>query len=232
MNVSDVMTRGTSACEPHEPLERAAGIMWDRDCGAVPVVDATGALHGIVTDRDVAMSAYLKGRPLAAIAIGEVMSRDLHCCAPSDTLERALATMRQHQVHRMPVVDGEGRLVGMLAIADVLQATQRVEPKQRQPLADALVDTLAAVRRPRIEAPLPSAPVTATPSAASVLKGAQATLTPVAPPATPAPMATTAPTKPVTATTGAPSTGGVTPKPAAAPAPAKPQGGGQPPKKK
>ena len=110
MNVSEVMTRHTSACEPSDSLDRAAGIMWDRDCGAVPVVDGTGALHGFVTDRDVAMSAYLKGRPLGAIAVAEVMSTGLHCCAPTDPLEAALATMRIHQVHRLPVVDGEGRL--------------------------------------------------------------------------------------------------------------------------
>jgi CBS domain-containing protein len=174
MNVSEVMTRNTSTCEPADSLERAAAIMWDRDCGAVPVVDGTGALHGIVTDRDVAMSAYLKGRPLAAITVGEVMSRAMHCCAPTDTVERALTTMRQHQVHRMPVVDGDGRLTGILAVTDLLQATKRIDAKLRQPLADAIVDTLAIVRKPRVEAPLPAPTSAPTTSAASMMSNAPA----------------------------------------------------------
>lgn len=240
MNVSEVMTRNTSACEPADSLERAASIMWDRDCGAVPVVDGTGALHGIVTDRDVAMSAYLKGRPLAAITVGEVMSRALHCCAPTDTVERALATMRQHQVHRMPVVDGDGRLTGMLAVADLLQATKRVDTKARQPLADAIVDTLATVRKPRVEAPLPAPTSAPTSSAASVMSSAPTkstaaapgTTTPAKAPAA-APQATAAaPSKsaaPVAGTTpsGTPTASSPTPGQAS-----KPGSSPQPPKKK
>ena len=203
MNVSEVMTRNTSACEPADSLERAAAIMWDRDCGAVPVVDGTGALHGIVTDRDVAMSAYLKGRPLAAITVGEVMSRALHCCAPTDTVERALTTMRQHQVHRMPVVDGDGRLTGMLAVADLLQATKRVDSKQRQPLTDAIVETLAVVRKPRVEAPLPNAASAPATSAASVMSTSPAKATA---PSTPA--AATATKAAPAMSSGAPAMGG------------------------
>jgi len=215
MNVSEVMTRNTSACEPADSLERAAAIMWDRDCGAVPVVDGTGALHGIVTDRDLAMSAYLKGRPLAAITVGEVMSRAMHCCAPTDTVERALATMRQHQVHRMPVVDGDGRLTGMLAVADLLQASKRVDAKLRQPLADAIVDTLATVRKPRVEAPLPAPTSAPNTSAASVMSNATAQSKAAAPGMTApqkasaaAPHATTtAPSKPATPGAGTPAAG-------------------------
>jgi CBS domain-containing protein len=214
MNVSEVMTRNTSACEPADSLERAAAIMWDRDCGAVPVVDGAGALHGIVTDRDVAMSAYLKGRPLAAITVGEVMSRSLHCCAPTDTVERALATMRQHQVHRMPVVDGDGRLTGMLAVADLLQATKRADTKQRQPLADAIVETLTIVRKPRVEAPLPAPATTPGTRAASVMSDAPAKAATPAPVATPVATATTAAKAP----TVTPATTASTPSKTAAPA--------------
>lgn len=195
MNVFEVMSRQTSSCAPSDSMERAAGIMWDRDCGAVPVVDGAGVLHGIVTDRDLAMSAYLKGRPLAAIQVAEVMTRELECCAPTDAVERALASMQQRQVHRMPVVDGEGRLVGMLSLADVLVAAKGVDSKQRQPLVEALFETFAAVRSPRVQptppaeesapaAPVAVAPPAAPPAAKTIAPEVKVTLTPTPPPAT------------------------------------------------
>ncbi len=207
MNVSEVMTRHTSACEPSDSLDRAAGIMWDRDCGAVPVVDGTGTLHGFVTDRDVAMSAYLKGRPLGAIAVAEVMSTGLHCCAPTDPLEAALATMRTHQVHRLPVVDGEGRLAGILALSDVLQALERATSAARPALTGAVVATLTEVRRPRSAAPLPQAATQVAAASATGLMGSQ----PATAPAATAP-ASSNPAKPA-GTLTPPAGGGVKPTP-------------------
>jgi len=181
MNVSEVMTRHTSTCEPADSLERAAGVMWDRDCGVVPVVGEDGQLHGLVTDRDVAMAAYLKGRALSAIRVADVMTTDLHCCAASDTVERALTSMRQHQINRMPVVDGEGRLAGMLSMADLLQATQRASAKDRPTLSEGVLETMTAVHQPRAQAPLPSpakvaAPATV-PASAPAAKQTQAPIT-------------------------------------------------------
>jgi CBS domain-containing protein len=225
MNVSDVMTRDAAACDPFDSMERAAGLMWDRDCGVVPVVDDRGVVQGVLTDRDVAMSAYLKGRPLATIAVAESMSRDLCCCTPGDTLEGALAAMQSRQVHRMPVVDGEGRLVGMLSLADVLRASQASAAKERAPLVEAIFTTLSVVRAPRqseaetnsggAQAPEAVAPkatgdkdVTLTPPAPSQVKSM-----PTADPAVPATASsTTGATKatPAAAQTASPPKGGST----------------------
>jgi CBS domain-containing protein len=109
------------------------------------------------------------------------MSPALHCCAPTDTVERALASMRQHQVHRMPVVDGDGRLTGMLSMADLLLATKRIETKQRQPLADAIIETLSIVRKPRVEPPLPTQPSAPATTAGKVMGSSPAKATPTAP---------------------------------------------------
>jgi len=81
MNASDLMTTGVKTCRVDDSVERAAQIMWEHDCGAVPVVDADERLVGIVTDRDVCMAAYTRGDSLQAIAVSGVMAHKLHCVA-------------------------------------------------------------------------------------------------------------------------------------------------------
>jgi CBS domain-containing protein len=119
MNASELMTTGVKTCRVDDSVERAAQIMWEHDCGAVPVVDADERLVGIVTDRDVCMAAYTRGDSLPQIPVSGVMTHKLHCVRDTDPLQSALALMRRARVRRAPVVDGEGRLVGIVSIADV-----------------------------------------------------------------------------------------------------------------
>jgi CBS-domain-containing membrane protein len=140
------MTRDARACTTNESLNAAARIMWDHDCGCVPVVDAHGKLAGIVTDRDVAMAAYTQGLPLGAIPVERAMSARVVSCGRGDDLESAHRLMRTHEIHRIPVVDSRGRLIGILSLSDLVShANNGAAP------ADAVevLATLAAVRRHR-----------------------------------------------------------------------------------
>jgi CBS domain-containing protein len=122
MRVLDVMTRGVLSCRSEESLATAAQIMWDQDCGCVPVVGADGQVIGMLTDRDACMSALHQGRPLHEILVANAMSREPVTCGPADAIEDALALMRRARVRRLPVVDQARRPIGILSLHDVARA--------------------------------------------------------------------------------------------------------------
>jgi CBS domain-containing protein len=98
-------------------MHAAAQLMWDHDCGAVPVVDrATGRLAGIVTDRDMCMAALLSNRPPHTIPVREVMSREVRTCQEDDELRTVHARMREHRIRRLPVVDQDTHLIGVVSL--------------------------------------------------------------------------------------------------------------------
>lgn len=110
MNASDVMTKTVRCCSANDSLQRAAQIMWERDCGAVPVVDAEDRVVGMITDRDICMATYIQGRPLWQIPVGSTMAKRVHGVQEGDPLEAVEALMRQAQVRRVPVLDGGGKI--------------------------------------------------------------------------------------------------------------------------
>jgi CBS domain-containing protein len=122
--VRDAMTRDVVTCYESDSLNRAAQLMWDADCGALPVVSAEGKLIGMLTDRDICMAAYTRGKPLAELPVSGTMSTGLATCRPSDTLQSVMDLMSARQVRRMPVVDDDGRLVGILSLADLALLAQ------------------------------------------------------------------------------------------------------------
>lgn len=151
MKIEAVMTKSVHCVGPDQTLNDAARIMWDHDCGCVPVVDGNGICVGMLTDRDACMAAYTRGEPLAAIRVGDIMSRQLIACGPYDTVEQAEALMQQHQIRRLPVVGFENRLVGILSLNDLARVA-RTQPRSRERgvNAEAIEATLAAVCAPRI----------------------------------------------------------------------------------
>jgi len=122
MLVEALMTRPAHHCHEHDMLDVAARLMWEHDCGCVPVLDGSGELVGIVTDRDVCMAAYTRGLPLAAIRVDATMAHTLIVCRPEETVSAALRRMEAHDVRRLPVVGAHGQLVGILSLADVVRA--------------------------------------------------------------------------------------------------------------
>jgi len=124
MTVEQLMTKPVWTCTAEDSLCEAARIMWERDCGCVPVVESnsSGRVVGIVTDRDVCMAAYLQGRPLESLRVRDAMARVLRTCRPGDSLGEAEGLMRAAHVRRLPVVDDAGHLLGVLSLADLARA--------------------------------------------------------------------------------------------------------------
>lgn len=141
MKVEKAMTRDVWACQPEEAATAAARVMWERDCGCVPVVDPMGHAIGMVTDRDLCMASYLRGAQLSDLTIDSVMSRAPVTCRPTDSLEDAELAMASARVRRLPVTDADGRLIGMLSMNDVIRARMgsNVERLRESVVGDALL---------------------------------------------------------------------------------------------
>src|SRR6185436_8389548 len=147
MKVKEIMTADVQSCSWETNLATAAKIMWEEDCGAVPVTDQQGQVLGMITDRDICIAAATRGRLEGEIPVGEVMSRTLHACAPADDVRTALATMRSQKIRRLPVLGAEGRLAGILSIHDIAVHTGKQGRATDIPVEEVL-DTFTAITTP------------------------------------------------------------------------------------
>jgi CBS domain-containing protein len=138
--VGEVMKWSPKACSSEDSLERAAKIMWEEDCGAVPVLDAAGKPCAMITDRDICMAAYTRNIRLSQASVASAMSQQLFSCAMNDPLLDALRVMSVHKVRRLPVVDAEQNLVGILSLADLV--------RRRAVSPELFCDSLASVCEP------------------------------------------------------------------------------------
>ena len=149
MTVETIMTRTVAACREDQPVSVAAKLMWDCDCGAVPVVDGEGRVIGMITDRDICMAAWMQNRPPSNIPVWEAMSREVYTCAPSESVAAAERLMCSRQVRRLPVVDEEHRLIGILSLADLVRQVQRGGGRASQVVPAEVAATLAEICQPR-----------------------------------------------------------------------------------
>jgi CBS domain-containing protein len=117
-SIREIMTSNPSTIEPDNSIVDAARIMKQEDAGVVPVTE-NGRLTGMVTDRDIAIRVVAEGKDPQSTTVREVASTDLVTVDPQQDLDEALRLMAQHQVRRLPVVEEDGRLVGVVAQADV-----------------------------------------------------------------------------------------------------------------
>jgi len=153
MNASDVMTKAVCCCSTNDSLQRAAQIMWENDCGAVPVVDAENRVVGMITDRDICMATYIQGRPLWEIPVGSTMAKHVHGVQETDPIEAVEALMSRVQVRRVPVLDGGGQIKGILSMNDLARHAHRSAGRKTNGLGDdSIVKTLAAISEPRAPA--------------------------------------------------------------------------------
>jgi CBS domain-containing protein len=159
MKVADVMTTGVCTCAMHDTLSRAAQLMWEKDCGAIPVVDDQGRTVGIVTDRDICMAGYTQGKPLSEIPVSVAAARSLVTALPDEHVDMLEARMQGAQVRRVPVLDGDGRPVGIVSMSDIARHVSLA--RRGDGLAvDAVARTLAAISQPRAPSQIPPAPET------------------------------------------------------------------------
>ena len=141
MKVKEIMTPNPKACGPDDTLGAAAQLMWDADCGILPVEEA-GKLVGVVTDRDMYIALATRNRLPSDVRVSEVATKATSTCQPEDDVLAALATMKQKSVRRLPVVGPEGVLVGVLSMNDIVLAAG---PKKGNVATEAVVDALQAI---------------------------------------------------------------------------------------
>ena len=120
MKVHDIMTREAVSCQTDSDLASAARIMLTGRVGTLPVVDAHGHVVGMLTDRDIAMATGIRVRDASDIAVHEAMSCRVRGCLAYDDVAAALRQMQEGRVRRLPVLDANGRLAGVLSIDDIL----------------------------------------------------------------------------------------------------------------
>jgi CBS domain-containing protein len=148
MRIEQLMTTHVRSCRPEDTLEHAAQLMWDYDCGCVPVCSGDGAFKtvGMITDRDIAMCAMFHPKPLRDLPVSEAMARDPRVCRPTDSVADAERIMREAQIRRLPVVDSDGRLLGMITLGDLAREAARERSASAQEITETEVgDTLAAI---------------------------------------------------------------------------------------
>lgn len=146
MTCQEVMTVEPVCCVPDDRVTEVARVMRAQDVGSVPVVDdlANRRLIGMVTDRDLAIRVIAEGRDADDTSVRDVMSMNPVACQATDVYQEALRAMGEHQLRRIPVIDGDGRLAGIIAQADV--ATRLAEPSTTGAVVEAISEPAASHR--------------------------------------------------------------------------------------
>lgn len=118
MEARDVMTPEPACCSPSDSVKDAAALMVDNNCGEIPVVDESGQLVGVVTDRDIACRCVAQGKS-ADTPVEEVMSASLVTVSPDASIDECCKKMEDNQVRRLPVMDEQGKCCGIVSQADI-----------------------------------------------------------------------------------------------------------------
>ena len=150
MRVEDLMSKQVQCCAPEDSLEYAAQLMWDHDCGCLPVCSPSDngkrRTIGVLTDRDICMNALFQGKPLRDLRVSGAMAKEVHACQLGDTLDHAEQVMRTARVRRVPVLDSGQALIGFISLADLAREAARERAETRQEITETEVgDTLAAI---------------------------------------------------------------------------------------
>lgn len=122
MRVKHVMTKNPTRCLATDKTRAVAGIMRDERTGIVPVIDneQSQKIVGVVTDRDLCMNVVAEGRDPDAVTVQECMTALVVTCSVNDSVDRAMELMRENQIRRVPIVDAEGHVQGILSMADLV----------------------------------------------------------------------------------------------------------------
>ncbi len=130
MKVREIITSPVQYCAPENSLAEVALMMWNSDCGALPVVNHDGEVMDMITDRDICMAAATKNRLLMDMSVWETSSGKVYACSPEDYVQYALKLMEQHKVRRLPVVNAAGVLEGVISLNDVILSAREENPKK------------------------------------------------------------------------------------------------------
>lgn len=157
MKVKEVMTPDAKAIWLTESLAEAAKTMWENDCGVLPIIKDGRKVIGMITDRDICMATAMRDRNPSNISVEEVMNATVYAAEPEEEVEQALQTMREHKIRRLPVLNLEGELQGIVSMNDIVLKARGNGKEPQIDYAD-VVKTYQAI----CEHPLPMAqPATA-----------------------------------------------------------------------
>lgn len=148
MKIENVMSSEVVTCAPGDSLNRAAQLMWERDCGCLPVVDEEGEVVGIITDRDICMATYTRGVALREASVDSAMSHPAITCRVDDNVAQVEQLMKAHRVRRIPVVDELDGLVGMITVGDLARSAE-AHGLRGAITAPGVTRTLASICEPR-----------------------------------------------------------------------------------
>lgn len=146
MRARELMSYPVFTCHVNDPLTVPASLMWEHDCGVIPVVNDEGKLTSIITDRDICMAAFTQGRPLYELLVNAAMSGHVITATADQSVEDVERLMAEHQVRRIPVVDADGMPIGIVSTADLAITAAKPGSHVRE---ERLVATLASIDRPR-----------------------------------------------------------------------------------
>ena len=150
MKVKEVMTPEAKTIWITESLTDAAKEMWEHDCGALPIIKDGRKVVGMITDRDICMATAMRDRNPSQISVEEIMNKCVYSAKAEEDIEQALQTMREHKIRRLPVLNLEGELEGILSMNDIVLKAKTNGKKAPIDYAD-VVKTYQAI----CEHPLP-----------------------------------------------------------------------------
>lgn len=150
MRVDSIMSRSVATCAPGDSLDHAARLMWQQDCGCLPVcLDEGRRLVGIITDRDICMSALFSGKALHELQVETAMAHEVQSCSPEESVVEAQRRMAQLRVRRLPVLAADGTLAGLVSLADLAREAARQQNAPRHGISCSEVcSTLAGICTP------------------------------------------------------------------------------------
>ena len=120
MKVTEIMTPNAKAIWLTESLADAAQLMWENDCGVLPIIKDGRKVIGVITDRDICMAAAMRDKNPSGVSVEEVMTGLVYSLDPEDEIDEALTAMQEHKIRRLPVINAEGELKGILSMNDIV----------------------------------------------------------------------------------------------------------------
>jgi CBS domain-containing protein len=147
MQIQDIMVRDAKFCRLDTNLAEAVEILWNNDCGALPVLDGEGKVVAMITDRNICIALGTRNLRPSEIKVSEVAPQEVYTCAPEDDIRAALRTMQTQRVRRLPVVSEDGLLRGILSLDDIVLSARKTPALSYEHL----VETVRAI----CEHPLP-----------------------------------------------------------------------------
>jgi CBS domain-containing protein len=153
MNVKDVMTTTPAYCTPETNLGAVVEIMWNRNCGFLPVIDQDKKVVSIITDRDICIAVGTRNILPGQLTVADVATQRAICCGMNDDARSALTKMAESRVRRLPVINAEGKLTGVISMDDIIEGTQVKRTVSRDGLtSEEVMSSLKQIYEPQLPA--------------------------------------------------------------------------------